>query len=151
MLWAGHCPPCLSPPSHQEFALPFSSDSHGAAEGPGPGKGEGGTGGLAGGSGSSTVTLLGTRWSTICLRGYQEGRQGRLLGGGGFRAQSGHQRWIVDPGQGQAGAGGQVMFSAHTPASWPPAPGLLISRSRSHVGQVGAVGKADMFISPLIS
>lgn len=46
---------------------------------------------------------------------------------------------------------GQVMFSAHAQASWPPAPGPLISRNGSHGRQVGAVGKASVFIAPLIS
>ena len=43
---------------------------------------------------------------------------------------------------------GLVMFT-HTQASWPRAPGPLISRNGSHVGQVGAVGQAGMFIAPL--
>lgn len=46
---------------------------------------------------------------------------------------------------------GQLIFSVHTQAPWPPAPGPFISWNSSHIGQVGAAGKADLFIAPLIS
>lgn len=55
------------------------------------------------------------------------------------------------PGQGLAGVGGQALFSAHAQASWLLASGPLISRNGSHVGQVGAVGKVNVFIALLIS
>lgn len=133
----------------QEASLPcFSSDSPWLQRDLALGRETVALEGRGWGSGSSTIILLGTRGSASCLRG---GGQGRLLGGGGLRLSVGTRGGWKALGQGQAEGGGQVMFPAHTQASWPPAPGLLISRNRSHVWQVGAVGKVGVFIAPLIS